>query len=83
MNYTTRPLTKKMLAHLMAARAIELSATGRNICVPDDFKGSLSGLYSRGLVKTKMVIIDGKETLGVFITSSGIDLLKHIQWIKN
>ena len=60
-----------MLAQLRRGRAIELSNTERNICVEDDFKGSLAGLCRRGFVKTKIVILDGKEILNVYITQAG------------
>ena len=71
MKYLIKPLTKTMLAQLRRGRAIELSQTERNICFADDFKGSLSGLYRRGFVNTKMVMLDGKEILSVYITQSG------------
>ena len=60
-----------MLAQLRRGRAIELSKSDRNICVEDDFKGSLAGLYKHGFVNTKMVMLDGKEILSVFITQAG------------
>ena len=75
MLYLIRPLTKKMLKTLQRGRGIELSRTGRNICVPDDFKGSFQALNIRGLIDTKIVIIDGKETLSVFVTISGVNFL--------
>ena len=68
-----------MLAQLRIARAIELSGTERNICVPDDFKGTLAGLYRRGFVNTKMMVLHGKETLGVFITQEGINFLNKYE----
>ena len=49
MIYLLEPFTKTMLAQLRRGRAIELSKTERNICVEDDFKGSLAGLCKRGL----------------------------------
>ncbi len=51
MKYLFRPLTHKMIDHLEKGRAIELAATGRNFCTSDDFKGTLQGLYRRGLLK--------------------------------
>jgi hypothetical protein len=71
MIYLLEPFTKTMLAQLRRGRDIELSKTERNICVTDDFKGSLEGLCKRGFVNTKMVMLDGKEILGVFITQAG------------
>ena len=60
-----------MLAQLRRARAIELSKTERNICVEDDFKGALARLCRRGLVNTKMEVLNGKEILRVNITQAG------------
>ena len=61
-----------MFAQLRRARAIELSKTERNFCVADDFfKESLAALYRRGFVNTKMVMLDGKEILSVYITQAG------------
>lgn len=68
-----------MLAQLRSGRIIELSKTERNICGTDDFKGSLGGLYRRGFVSTKMVILDGKEILGVFISEAGIRFLERYE----
>ena len=68
-----------MLSQLRRARAIELSETERNICFADDFKGSLSGLYRRGFVNTKMVMLDGKEILSVYITRAGIGFLERYE----
>ena len=71
MIYLLRPFTKTMFAQLRRARAIELSKTERNICLADDFKESLAGLCRRGFVNTKMVMLDGKEILSVYITQAG------------
>jgi hypothetical protein len=71
MIYLSQPFAKTMLAQLRRGRAIELSKTERNICVADDFKGSLAELYRRGFVNTKMVMLDGKEILSVYITQAG------------
>ena len=71
MIYLLEPFTKTMLAQLRKGRAIELSETERNICTPDDFKGSLTRLCKRGLVNTKVKVLDGKEILSVFITQAG------------
>ena len=79
MKYLIEPLTKKMLAQLRDGRAIELSGTDRNICFADDFKGSLAGLYRRGFVNIKMVVLHGKEVQSVFITQEGIDFLNKYE----
>ena len=79
MKYLITPLTKKMLVHLQKGRAIELSENERNICGTEDFKGSLPGLYRRGLVDIKMITLDGKETVSVYITRSGISFLDRYE----
>jgi hypothetical protein len=75
MIYLLEPFSKTMLSQLQRGRAIELSKHERNICIPEDFKGSLAALCKRGLVKTKMMVVDGKEVLSVFITQAGKFLL--------
>lgn len=64
---------------MQTARAIELSENGTGICDLKVFHGCLSGLYKRGLVDTKRVTVNGKDIVGVFITQSGIDLLKRYE----
>jgi hypothetical protein len=71
MIYLFKPFKKTMLAQLRRVRSIELSKTERNICIEDDFKESLAGLFRRGFVNTKMVMLDGKEILSVYITQAG------------
>jgi hypothetical protein len=71
MIYFLEPFTKTMLTQLRKGRAIELSETERNICIADDFKGTLTSLCKRGFVNTKIVMQDGKEILSVFITQAG------------
>lgn len=68
MNNKPRPLTNNMVEHLRLARQ-------KDLCPQELFKGTLSGLYRRGLVSTRKVTVNGKEILAVFITSSGIDVL--------
>ena len=68
-----------MLAQLRRVRAIELSKTGGNICVADDFKGSLGELFKRGFLNTKMVVLDGKEILSISITQAGKFFLDKYQ----
>ena len=68
-----------MLADLQKGRSIELSNNGRNICNTDDFKGSLPGLYRRGLVDIKMVMLDGKEVASVYVTEPGISFLARYE----
>ena len=41
--------------------------------------GSLPGVYERGLIDRKTVMIDGKQIFGVYNTNSGIDFLKEYE----
>ena len=79
MIFLLKPFTKTMLTQLQRGRAIELSKTEKNVCVADDFKGSLSELCRRGYVNTKTVMLDGKEILNVYITQAGKFLLDKYQ----
>ncbi len=79
MIYLLKPFRKTMFAQLQRGRAIELSKTERNICIEDDFKGTLSRLFRRGFVNTKMVMLDGEETLSVYITQAGRFFLDKYQ----
>ena len=67
----SKPFTKTMLTQLQKGRAIELSNSGKNICVADDFTGSLEELRRRGFVNTKIAVRDGEEILYVYITQAG------------
>ena len=79
MEYLTKPPTKKMLAHLKKARAIELSQRGRNICRLDDFNGTFPGLYNRGFIDTRKAILDNEEIFSAYITQRGINFLNQYQ----
>lgn len=67
-----RPLTKTMIKQLRLARAKELSEKGNNMVTPEDFKGTLAGLYCRGYVNTRKVFVNGKEIEGVYLTFSAV-----------
>lgn len=77
MTESMRPLTKKMIKQLQSARAKELSGKGNKIIKPDHFKGTLSGLYRRGMVKTRRIIHEGKPLETVYVTFLGIRYLER------
>ena len=79
MKYLVKPPSKKMIAHLQRGRAIELSDTGNNICGIDDFKDTLPQLYERRLLDIKIVTLNEKEILCVYITKSGIAFLERYE----
>jgi hypothetical protein len=71
-----RPLTERMLQKLRDCHDKENASNGAHPCMQDDLKGSLSGLYKRGLVNTKLADINGKKLLCLFVTDEGKNYLK-------
>ena len=76
---STRPLTKRMLQKLRDCHDKHVASNGKLPCLQDDLKGSLSGLYKRGLVEAKMVDIKGKQILCLFVTDAGLTYLKQVE----
>lgn len=68
---SSRPLTKRMLQKLKDCHDKQVKSNGQNPCLQDDLKGSLSGLYKRGFVDTKIVDVNGKQLLCLFVTDAG------------
>jgi hypothetical protein len=79
MKYMIRPLTKRMIAKLRECRQMEIDENRGQLCPPEHFNSSLSGLYARGLVNLKRYTLNGKELMGVYLTQSGINLLANIE----
>ena len=77
MSLNIRPLTKRMLQKLRDCSEKEIKSNGANPCLQEDLKGSLSGLYKRGLVSTKVAEVNGKKLLCLFITDEGKRFLKN------
>jgi hypothetical protein len=48
-------------------------------CLEEDLKGSLAGLYKRGLIDTRMEDINGKKLLCMYVTNAGTDYLKGLE----
>ena len=72
-----RPLTKIMFSQLQLAHEKELSEKGDKIVTPSHFKGTLAGLYKRGIVNTRKIIHEGKYVESVYITFAGIRYLER------
>lgn len=72
-----RPLTKIMIQKLKDCHKKQ-SEEGGNPCVQEDVKGSLSALYKRGLVDTRMMEINGKRILSIVLTEKGENYLKSL-----
>lgn len=77
MEYLLKPLTKRMIEQLILVRNIELSESENNIALTHHFKNSLTGLFRRGFIETKMVRYGGKELMNVYLTESGVSFLTH------
>lgn len=72
-----RPLTDKMIRQLKEARESQLSAEENQVITPGHFKGTLAGLYKRGIVKTRKAVQDGKYVESVYITLTGLRFLEE------
>ena len=79
MKYMIRPLTKRMITKLRECRQMELNEKCGQLCPPEHFNSSLSGLYARGFINLKKYSLQGKELMGVYLTQSGINLLANIE----
>ncbi len=70
-----RPLTKNMISELENChRTLEKN----NFCPLTELQ-SLKGLYSRKLVGVKKYVVNGKEIMGAYLTSSGFDYLNKLR----
>jgi len=74
-----RPLTKTMIKQLRLARAKELSGKANNIVTPEDFKGTLAGLYSRGYVNTRKILVNGRQIEGVYLTFAAVAFVNEYE----
>jgi hypothetical protein len=71
-----KPPTKKMIEKLQEC----LEKTHNNAklpCLPEDMKSSLAGLYKRGLIETKMEVVNHKTILCIYVTESGKNFLAN------
>ena len=75
MQFSQRPLTQIMIKKLKDCH--EKTSQKAHPCMEEDLKGSLAGLYKRGLINTRMEDVNGKKLLCLYLTESGIDYLKN------
>jgi hypothetical protein len=73
-----RPPTKRMIEKLRECHEKELKSGMKIPCLPEEMKSSLAGLYKRGLINTKMEIIDHKKQLCIYVTDEGKNFLKKL-----
>lgn len=72
-----RPPTKRMIEKLRECLEKEKENV-RIPCMAEEMKSSLSGLYKRGLVETKMEIVNNKKLLCIYVTDIGKQFLKSL-----
>ena len=79
MKISLRPPTKRMIEKLKECNEKELSSIEKIPCFPEEMKSSLAGLYKRGLIDTRMEIVNNKKQLCIFVTESGKSLLQELE----
>ena len=78
MKISLRPPTKRMIEKLKECNEKELSSHEKIPCFPEEMKSSLAGLYKRGLIDTRMEIVNNKKQLCIYITESGKKFLREL-----
>ena len=73
-----RAPTKRMIEKLRDCHDKVINSGGAHPCLQEDLKGSLGGLYRRGLVNTVIQDVNGKKLLCLVLTDTGIALLKKL-----
>ena len=71
MEPSLRPPTKRMIEKLRECFEKESLNGGRIPCLPEDMKSSLSGLYKRGFIGTRMEQMNSKNILCIYVTDLG------------
>jgi len=79
MEISFRPPTKRMIEKLKECLEKEASASSRLPCLPEEMKSSLAGLYKRGLIDTRMDIVNNKKQLCIYVTEAGNNFLKKME----
>lgn len=70
-----RAPTKRMIQKLRDCHDKITKSGGTHPCLQEDLKGSLAGLYRRGLVDTRLEDVKGKKILCLVVTEAGISFL--------
>ena len=71
MEPSLRPPTKRMIEKLRECLEKESLNNGKLPCLPEEMKSSLSGLYKRGFIKTRMEKVNNKNILCIYVTDLG------------
>ena len=78
MKISIRPPTKRMIEKLRECHEKELS-NEKIPCLPEEMKSSLAGLYKRGLIETRMEIVNNKKQLCLYVSEAGKNFLKKLE----
>lgn len=70
-----RSPTKRMIEKLKECLEKESQNRENLPCLPEEMKSSLAGLYKRGLIGTRMEVINKKKVLCIYVTDSGKNFL--------
>ena len=74
-----RPPTARMIEKLKECYEKELNGDEKIPCFPEEMKSSLAGLYKRGLIDTRMEIVNNKKMLCIYVTESGKTFLSELK----
>jgi hypothetical protein len=83
MKISLRAPTKRMIEKLKECHEKELNSGEKTPCFPEEMKSSLAGLYKRGLIDTRMEIVNNKNQLCIYVTESGKKLIKELAETSN
>jgi hypothetical protein len=78
MTTSNRQPTLRMIEKLKECLEKE-TTNGKIPCLPDEMKSSLAGLYKRGLIGTRMEIINNKKQLCIYVSESGKKFLSGLK----
>ena len=73
-----RTPTKRMIEKLKECLEKESNNDGKIPCLLEEMKSSLAGLYKRGLINTRMDVINNKNQLCIYVTETGKKYIKGL-----
>jgi hypothetical protein len=82
MKSSTRPPTQRMIDKLRECLEKETSNEGHLPCLPEEMKSSLSGVYKRGFIGTRMELVNNKRLLCIYVTETGKNFLASVEQEK-
>ncbi len=79
MEISLRRPTPRMIEKLKECFKKQVLSGEKIPCLPEEMKSSLAGLYKRGLIYTRMEMVDNKQVLCIYVTESGKNLLSKLE----